>query len=214
MTLHNLLTNPAYAGAYAYGRRRVDPRRARPGRPRTGRTTPAPAEWAVLLPDRLPAYIPWMVCSQLTVPDGGAPQWESVAYLDVWRVRHHTLDQELDDLPPAGEGGRLQAAGERGPERFEVRGHDGEALVILRGGRQGGRVAPHRRQAGVRLTPAGPQLVQGEGTGRIGIHQPLDLAVELGLAPLERLPAAGLGGLVQPSLPCPSHARGEHGRIA
>jgi DNA invertase Pin-like site-specific DNA recombinase len=58
-TLHHLLTNPAYAGAYAYGRRRVDPRRARPGRPRTGRTTPAPEDWAVLLPDRLPAYIPW-----------------------------------------------------------------------------------------------------------------------------------------------------------
>ena len=58
-TLHNLLTNPAYAGAYAYGRRRFTPRRAQPGRPRTGRTTPAREDWAVLLPDRLPAYVTW-----------------------------------------------------------------------------------------------------------------------------------------------------------
>jgi DNA invertase Pin-like site-specific DNA recombinase len=64
MTLHNLLTNPAYAGAYAYGRRRRDPRRARPDRPRTGRTTPAPEGWAVLLPDRLPAYIAWPQCER------------------------------------------------------------------------------------------------------------------------------------------------------
>jgi DNA invertase Pin-like site-specific DNA recombinase len=58
-TLHNLLTNPVYAGAYAYGRRRVTPRRAQPDRPRTGRSSPAREDWAVLLPDRLPAYVTW-----------------------------------------------------------------------------------------------------------------------------------------------------------
>lgn len=59
MTLQNLLRNPIYAGAYAYGRRQVDPRRQRPGRPSTGRRVIDPAEWLVLLPDRLPAYITW-----------------------------------------------------------------------------------------------------------------------------------------------------------
>lgn len=57
--LQGMLKNPVYAGAYAYGRRRVDARRQQPGRPRTGRWTASPAEWLVLLPDRLPAYITW-----------------------------------------------------------------------------------------------------------------------------------------------------------
>jgi DNA invertase Pin-like site-specific DNA recombinase len=59
MTLQNLLKNPIYAGAYAYGRRSVEPRRKRPGRPSTGRVVRSPAEWQVLLPDRVPAYITW-----------------------------------------------------------------------------------------------------------------------------------------------------------
>lgn len=61
MTLQNMLKNPAYAGAYAYGRRRVDPRRKKPGRPGTGYVTrPTPSkEWHVFLKDRLPAYISW-----------------------------------------------------------------------------------------------------------------------------------------------------------
>jgi len=59
MTLQNLLKNPIYAGAYAYGRRQVDPRAAQPGRPSTGRRVIAPEEWYVLLRDRCPAYISW-----------------------------------------------------------------------------------------------------------------------------------------------------------
>lgn len=50
-TLQNMLNNPIYAGAYAYGRRRVDPRRKKPGRPRTGyvsRLTPS-EEWYVMI---------------------------------------------------------------------------------------------------------------------------------------------------------------------
>ena len=57
MTLQNILHSPVYAGIYAYGRRRVDPRRQVPGRPSTGRVVRAEAEWLVLLPGRLPAYI-------------------------------------------------------------------------------------------------------------------------------------------------------------
>lgn len=59
MTLQDLLRNPIYAGAYAYGRRQVDPRRQRSGRPHTGRRVIDPAGWLVLLPERLPAYISW-----------------------------------------------------------------------------------------------------------------------------------------------------------
>jgi hypothetical protein len=59
LVLH-MLRHPIYAGAYAYGRRRVDPRRQQPGRPATGRTPLLPpSEWWVCLRDRLPAYISW-----------------------------------------------------------------------------------------------------------------------------------------------------------
>ncbi len=59
MTLQNLMKNPIYAGAYAYGRRQVDPRHKKPGRPSTGRTVTEPEDWFVLLKERLPAYISW-----------------------------------------------------------------------------------------------------------------------------------------------------------
>lgn len=59
VTLSNLLHNPTYAGAYAYGRRPTDARKKKPGRPSTGRIVAKPEQWAVLLKDRLPAYISW-----------------------------------------------------------------------------------------------------------------------------------------------------------
>ena len=56
-TLQIMLHNPVYAGYYAYGRRQVEPRKKIPGRPSTGRVVRDSAEWLVLLPGRLPAYI-------------------------------------------------------------------------------------------------------------------------------------------------------------
>jgi hypothetical protein len=57
MTLQNILHSPVYAGIYAYGRRRVDPRRQVPGRPSTGRVVRAEDQWLVAIPGVLPAYI-------------------------------------------------------------------------------------------------------------------------------------------------------------
>ena len=59
MILQNLLKNPVYAGAYAYGRRQVDPRKKRAGRPSTGRVVMDPQDWVVLQRDHHPAYISW-----------------------------------------------------------------------------------------------------------------------------------------------------------
>jgi Recombinase len=55
----HILKNPAYAGAYVYGRRRPDPMR---GRARSGciRTTAVPTEeWSICLKDAHPAYVDW-----------------------------------------------------------------------------------------------------------------------------------------------------------
>ena len=55
----HLLQNPAYAGAFAYGRRQFDPTTHRPGRPATGRRRKPMAEWLHLQHDVYPAYISW-----------------------------------------------------------------------------------------------------------------------------------------------------------
>jgi hypothetical protein len=78
-TLQNILKHPMYAGAYVYGRRPVDPRRKKAGRPDTGRVVAVPEDWQVLLKDRLPAYISW-------------DQYEeNLARLQANRVRAETL---------------------------------------------------------------------------------------------------------------------------
>jgi DNA invertase Pin-like site-specific DNA recombinase len=58
-TLRQLLRHPAYAGAYTWGRRPVDPRRARPGQRGSARIERAPHDCLVFLPDNHPAYISW-----------------------------------------------------------------------------------------------------------------------------------------------------------
>ena len=55
--VQNILRSPAYAGIYAYGRSRVDPRRRQAGRPFTGRVRTAREDWIVFLPGLLPACI-------------------------------------------------------------------------------------------------------------------------------------------------------------
>ena len=57
--LRQILRHPAYAGAHTWGRRAVDPARARPGRRGTGRIARAPHECQVFLPDIHQAYISW-----------------------------------------------------------------------------------------------------------------------------------------------------------
>ncbi len=55
-TLRNLLRHPAYCGTYTWGRRRIDPQRALPGRRGTGRVVLAPGKCAVFLPANHAAY--------------------------------------------------------------------------------------------------------------------------------------------------------------
>lgn len=58
-SLMQILTNPAYAGAFAYGRRQADPPSQRPGRPATGRRRKPLGEWLHLQLNVYPAYITW-----------------------------------------------------------------------------------------------------------------------------------------------------------
>jgi len=57
--IYEMLRNPTYAGAYAYGRTPCAPTRRQPGRAKPGRRTAPQDEWQCLLKDHLPAYISW-----------------------------------------------------------------------------------------------------------------------------------------------------------
>ena len=57
--LARMLHHPIYAGAYSYGRRRVDPRRTAAGGGKVRMRSAAMSDWTVLQRDRLPAYITW-----------------------------------------------------------------------------------------------------------------------------------------------------------
>lgn len=57
--LHSLLKNPAYAGAFVYGRRIVEPTRQTPGRPATGRIRQPAGNWLAVVQGVYPAYITW-----------------------------------------------------------------------------------------------------------------------------------------------------------
>ena len=58
-TLRQLVHNPAYAGAYTWGRYAIDPRRVRPGQRGSGRVRREPNECRVFIRDNHPAYISW-----------------------------------------------------------------------------------------------------------------------------------------------------------
>jgi DNA invertase Pin-like site-specific DNA recombinase len=57
--LHSILKNPAYAGAFAHGRRSAEPTKQIPGRPAAGRLRRPQSQWQALVQDVYPAYITW-----------------------------------------------------------------------------------------------------------------------------------------------------------
>lgn len=58
-SVRNMLRNPAYAGAFTWARRPIDPRRAIAGRRGTGRGERKPENCDVFLRDNHPAYVDW-----------------------------------------------------------------------------------------------------------------------------------------------------------
>ena len=57
--VYEIIDNPAYAGAFAHGRRQRDPTRRDPARPAVGRRKKPMSEWIHLQQDVYPAYISW-----------------------------------------------------------------------------------------------------------------------------------------------------------
>lgn len=57
--VHSILKNPAYAGAFAYGRRQSVASRQKPGQPASGRIRQDRTSWSALVKGVYPAYITW-----------------------------------------------------------------------------------------------------------------------------------------------------------
>jgi hypothetical protein len=55
----DILHNPAYAGAYVYGRKQLDPARRTSAHPAGGRILQPLDRWEMCLHNRYPAYIAW-----------------------------------------------------------------------------------------------------------------------------------------------------------
>jgi DNA invertase Pin-like site-specific DNA recombinase len=63
--VYTILKNPAYAGAFAYGRRVGDPSRMNSSRRATGRVRQPRERWLALVKDVYPAYITWAEYEQI-----------------------------------------------------------------------------------------------------------------------------------------------------
>jgi DNA invertase Pin-like site-specific DNA recombinase len=59
VAIDSVLHNPIYAGAYTYGKKRMDPRKKVPGHRYSGIVRLPIEQWEVLIKDKFPAYISW-----------------------------------------------------------------------------------------------------------------------------------------------------------
>jgi DNA invertase Pin-like site-specific DNA recombinase len=57
--IYEIISNPAYAGTFVYGRRPKDPTRRKPGRHSTGTVRKPMDEWQCIIQSVYPAYISW-----------------------------------------------------------------------------------------------------------------------------------------------------------
>lgn len=58
-SVRDILQNPAYAGAYVYGRKKLDPTKRRPNCPGSGHVRQPIDKWEICLQNIYPAYITW-----------------------------------------------------------------------------------------------------------------------------------------------------------
>ncbi len=160
--VHDFLTNPAYAGAFVFGRKRQDKRLDPDGRVRT-RTVDLPLEeWSVCLPEHHPGYVSWPDylatrerLRQNVRPrgEGGGAAREGAALLQ-GLIRCGCCGRRMQ-VAYAGTGGKVR--------RYAcVRGRDlhgtGQACQSLGGGRLDKAVAAAFLEA---VTPAGVTATAG-----------------------------------------------------
>jgi DNA invertase Pin-like site-specific DNA recombinase len=79
--VYEIVRNPAYAGAFVYGRKQTDPIHRQPGRPFAGRRRKAQSDWLQIRHDAYPAYISWeqYQANQARLRENGLQAWKRSA---------------------------------------------------------------------------------------------------------------------------------------
>lgn len=79
--IYEIVRNPAYAGAFVYGRKQGDPMQRQPGRPASGRQCKAQEDWLQITRDAYPAYISWeqYQTNQAQLKENGLRTWKRSA---------------------------------------------------------------------------------------------------------------------------------------
>ena len=160
--VHDFLTNPAYAGAFVFGRTRTEKRLDQGGRVRTKTVELPIEEWSVCIPDHHPGYVSWpeYLASRETLRanvrprgEGGGAAREGAALLQ-GLLRCGRCGRRMQ-VGYSGTGGRV-------PRYACVRGRDlhatGQACQSLGGGRLDRAVAEAFLEA---ITPAGIAATAG-----------------------------------------------------
>jgi DNA invertase Pin-like site-specific DNA recombinase len=92
--IHSILKNPAYSGAFAYGRRQAVASKQVPGRPAAGRVRQEQDNWLALVKDVYPAYVSW-------------EQWEKIQ--SKMAENHQTMQTRLGKKNSGRSGAALLA---------------------------------------------------------------------------------------------------------
>jgi len=87
-SVRDILQNPAYAGTYVYGRKRLDPTKRTPGHPTSGQVRQPIDKWEICLHNVYPAYIAWE---------------EFLANQTQLRSNHLNYREELHGVPRKGQ---------------------------------------------------------------------------------------------------------------
>ena len=96
-----------------------------------------------------------MAWSQNPIPRRQARKRQDIPDFDLGRIDDDALDQQLDQLPPLGEGRSLQSVNHGSPEVLDL-GHDVAQPPLLRHGRRQFLLLPaHRVQALLQRPPPG-----------------------------------------------------------
>lgn len=79
--IYEIVRNPAYAGAFVYGRKQTDPTIRQPGRPASGRQRKSQDDWLQITHDVYPAYISWeqYQANQAQLKENGLRTWKRSA---------------------------------------------------------------------------------------------------------------------------------------
>jgi len=160
--VHDFLTNPAYAGAFVFGRTRTEKRLDQGGRVRAKTVELPIEEWSVCIPDHHPGYVSWpeylasrerLRANVRPRGEGGGAAREGAALLQ-GLLRCGRCGRRMQ-VGYSGTGGRV-------PRYACVRGRDlhatGQACQSLGGGRLDRAVAEAFLEA---ITPAGIAATAG-----------------------------------------------------